>query len=431
MKQRVFDTSELNERIELNFNRLQSDAYYQIGDVFAPADYEWYGDKEGRALLAFVSHYKISGRKIPCMDEMMREMAKHCNAHLFFGPLSGEIIHEQQLSGHSWLLRGLCEYHEQFGDAFSLEMIRSIWKNLYLPTKGRYASYPVDRTKKEVGGVSGESIGVTDSWKLSSDIGCAFMSIDGLSHAYELLGDAELKEMLDEMIEVYRSIDKYALRVQTHCTLTAARGMMRLYRLTKEQRYLDAAKEIYVLYTEGGGMTYTYQNVNWWGRNDTWTEPCAIVDSLMLACELYFAEGNEDYRKMAARIYHNGLATSQRANGGAGTDSVVTAEAGGSAVLYSKKYEAYFCCTMRLSEGLWYADLHKDLLYAETEGEVRKQENGVYADGDLLYAKIEGGDKYLTQTPVTVDGITLHPILKYFRIPKEDMDRIRQQIIFD
>lgn len=431
MARRFFDALELEERIERNFNRLQGDAYYQIDDVFSPAGYEWYGDKEGRALLAFVSHYKISGRKIPCMDEMMREMPTHCNEHGFFGPLAGKIIHEQQLSGHSWLLRGLCEYHEQFGDAFSIEMIRSICKNLYLPTKGRYASYPIDRTKKEVGGVSGESIGVIGGWKLSSDIGCAFMSIDGLSHAYELLGDAELKELLDEMIAVYRSIDKYTLRVQTHCTLTAARGMMRLYRLTTNQAYLDAAKEIYVLYTEGGGMTYTYQNVNWWGRNDTWTEPCAIVDSLMLACELYLVEGEEHYRKTAARIYHNGLATAQRANGGAGTDSVITSAAGGSAVLYSKKFEAYFCCTMRLSEGLWYADLHKDLLYAETEGEVRRQENGVYADGDILYAKIEGGDKYLTEATVTVDGITLHPILKYFRIPKEDMEQIRQQILFD
>jgi hypothetical protein len=255
------------------------------------------------------------------------------------------------------------------------------------------------------------------------------MSIDGLSHAFAVTNDSEIKELVDEMILVYRGIDKYALKVQTHCTLTAARGMMRMYRLTNERSYLDAAKEIYVLYTAGKGMTYTYQNVNWWGRNDTWTEPCAIVDSLMLACDLYLTEGKEEYRRTAARIYHNGLATAQRANGGAGTDTVVTSEEGGTSLLQSKKYEAYFCCTMRLSEGLWYIREHQDLLFAETTGAVTHLENGTYADGDLLYAEILDGDPYIS-APVTVDGIKLHPILKYYRIPKEDMERISQKIIF-
>ena len=45
--------SELNERIELNFRRLSDGAYYQIDDIFSPADYGWMGVKEGRALLAF------------------------------------------------------------------------------------------------------------------------------------------------------------------------------------------------------------------------------------------------------------------------------------------------------------------------------------------------------------------------------------------
>ena len=226
---RFFNLEELEARTEKNFCRLKNDPYYQIGSVFAPEEYEWYGDKEGRALLAFVSHYKISGRKIPCMEEMMTCLKGHLNEHLFFGPLSGEIIHEQQLSGHSWLLRGLCEYHEQFGDAQSLEIINHIWQYLYLPTKGKYSTYPIHRKKKDEGDVSGSTVGQLDGWKLSSDVGCAFMSIDGLSHAYQITHNEQMKEMLDEMIQVYRSIDKIALKVQTHCTLTAARGMMRMY----------------------------------------------------------------------------------------------------------------------------------------------------------------------------------------------------------
>ncbi|MBQ7386783.1 MAG: hypothetical protein IJW03_01315 [Clostridia bacterium] len=430
MMTKIFDSQELNERIELNYKRLESDPYYQIGDVFAPDTYEWYGDKEGRALLAFVSHYKISGRKIPCMDEMMREMKNRTNEHLFFGPLACDIIHEQQLSGHSWLLRGLCEYYEAFGDSFAIKMLESICENLYLKTRGKYGSYPVNRENKNEGGVSGSSVGNLDSWKLSSDVGCAFMSIDGLSHAYLGLKNEEIRALLDEMIDVYLAIDKKALKVQTHCTLTAARGMMRMYDITADKKYLYGAKSIYELYTAGGGMTYTYQNVNWWGRNDTWTEPCAIVDSLMLACQLYLTTGDEEYRKTAARIYHNGLATAQRANGGAGTDTVVVADEGGTDTLHSKLYEAYFCCTMRLSEGLWYIKEHDDLLYAVTYGEVTKQKNGTYMDGDILYAEISGGDKYLDSKAIMLDGHALHPILKYYKIPKEDMEKISQKIIF-
>ena len=52
--------AELNERIRLNRQRLTDGDYYQIGEVFHGTD-DWYGDKEGRALLAFISHYKING----------------------------------------------------------------------------------------------------------------------------------------------------------------------------------------------------------------------------------------------------------------------------------------------------------------------------------------------------------------------------------
>ena len=76
---------ELSERIDLNLHRLADDPYYQIGDVFSPAGYGWMGDKEGRALLAFVSHYKISGTIIPCMDEMLAKMPSMVNEQNYLG----------------------------------------------------------------------------------------------------------------------------------------------------------------------------------------------------------------------------------------------------------------------------------------------------------------------------------------------------------
>lgn len=421
------DEIELASRIERNYRRLADGDYYQIENVFAPATYSWQGDKEGRALLAFVSHYKISGQKIPCMEQMLAQMKDRVNELGFFGPVYHEEIHEQQLSGHSWLLRGLCEHYEAFGDAFSLEAVDKITRNLYLNRRGRFASYPVHREKKEEGGVSGSSATVIDGWILSTDIGCAFMSIDGLSHAYCITGNEAIKDLTDEMIRVYLAIDKVALRAQTHCTLTAARGMLRMYGKTKDEAYLDGAKAIWELYVHGGGMTQSYQNLNWWGRPETWTEPCAIVDSLMLSGELYRLTGEEGYRRLAARVWHNGLATSQRDNGGAGTDTVVAE--GGQEILRAKMYEAYFCCTMRLAEGLWYAKEQKELLYACLAGKVEKQ-GRVYADGDLLYAQVNEAGAAYAKGFVSVDGHKLSPLVKYYNIPKEAMEPIEQRIVF-
>ncbi len=420
---------ELAERIALNKTRLAESSYYQIGEVFSPDTYDWPADKEGRALLAFVSHYKISGEKIPCMDEMIREMPSKLNEKGYFGTTRTDVIVEQQLSGHSWLLRGLCEYYEQFSDPFALQAIRNITENLFLRTGGCYATYPTDRSRKDEGDVSGTETGRCGNWLLSSDIGCAFMSIDGLSHVYKITADNAVKDLLDEMIDTYLAIDKADLRVQTHCTLTAARGMMRMYGVTKREKYLNGAKNIYELYVHGGGMTDTYQNLNWWLRPDTWTEPCAVVDSLMLALELYKATGDGSFRKIAARIWHNGFSTLQRDNGGAGTDTLVTFGSPWDD-LAAQMYEAFFCCTMRLAEGLWYVNENRDLLYAETTGRVTRNERGVYTDEDLVYALPDDALLPYAGPSVEVDGMMLTPIVKYYRVPKEIIETAKQKIVF-
>lgn len=421
--------TELNDRINLNYKRLADSPYYQIGEVFSKDDYDWPGDKEGRALLAFVSHYKINGKIIPCMTQMIEKLPSKLNSKGYLGTVYSDRIAEQQLSGHSWLLRGLCEYYEQFSDDYAITVIKSITENLYLPTKGIYSTYPIDRSEIDEGGVSGSETGTCGKWLLSSDIGCAFMSIDGLSHAYEITRDSRVKELLDEMIEVYLSIDKISLRVQTHCTLTAARGMTRMFSLLRDEKYKNGAQEIFYLYMNGGGMTYTYQNLNWWRRPDTWTEPCAVVDSLMLALELYKSDENESYRKFAARIYHNGFATLQRDNGGAGTDTVVTNDSPWD-YLKAQMYEAPFCCSMRLAEGLWYINQNKTLLYAQTAGAVTKNEHGIYSDGDIIYALPDESLLPYAEDFVKINGMELAPIVKYYRVPKDIIENAAQKIIF-
>ena len=443
----IFDQKELDERISRSYARLLGD-YYQMPDVFQDYCADWPGDKEGRALLAFVSHYKMTGKINPCMEALMEALPTYTNEHLYFDPKQDPVIHEQQLSGHSWYLRGLCEHYEQFGDEFSLTALKSVTEHLYLPTAGRYKGYPIDRDPKHLneGGVSGHSATLLDGWQLSTDVGCAFMAVDGLSHVYKITGDARVKSMLDEMIAVYTSIDKVTLRAQTHCTLTAARGMLRMYEVTGDDWYLNHAKNIYELYTAGGGMDLVYQNLNWWGRPNTWTEPCAIVDSIMVAGELYAITDDDRYRQMATRIYHNGLATAQRPNGGAGTDSVVYLPYGdfeGVTDQYMTGYEAPFCCTMRLAEGLWYVSTHTDMLWYETDEDEdgnlipTRDEKGRYVSGDLLLcepsldpAVAEKTDWKLPKAATVADGHKLLPLIKYYKTPDAVAVALRQKIVF-
>ena len=109
--------AELEERIRLNAARLQ-EAYYQLPDVFAPPEYRSFGDKEGRALWAFLCHRTLTGEENPCLRPMLAALPTHTNAGGFFGPIhtgrDGDVmVDEFQFGGSTWYLRALCAAHRQ------------------------------------------------------------------------------------------------------------------------------------------------------------------------------------------------------------------------------------------------------------------------------------------------------------------------------
>ena len=63
-------------------------------------------------------------------------------------------------------------------------------------------------------------------------------------------------------------------------------------------------------------MTENHENYNWFDRFDTWTEPCAIIDSYLLAVQLWEHTMKPEYRDDAELIYYNGICHTQRNNGG-------------------------------------------------------------------------------------------------------------------
>ena len=344
---------EILKRAKLNLSRLR-DPLYSYPNVFEQTS-DWPGDFPGRALLSLTSLYGVfEGNEQEDIKEHILSIISHLDEYLnedrYFGQIiNDKEISEQQLSGNSWYIRGLCRYYEISKDEKAINYLRTINEKLLIPLAKHYKDYPL-KERIFAGGVSGHILNkIENNWLLSSDVGCAFILLDGYVSCYEILKDERLKHSIEFIIEQYQRVDFVALKCQTHATMTCARAILRFYQLTKEEKYLDLVKKMFALYVEYG-MTDDYQNINWFQKEDSWTEACCIIDSFILCKYLYLITKEVQYLKLYNRIYLNSLRTFQRINGGAGCSSIVKGE---QRILKASLYEAYFCCSMRMGEGLF------------------------------------------------------------------------------
>lgn len=377
-------------------------------------------------MLAFCRLYSITGQKIPAMDAVVSLLPEKTNSGGYLGQrFDPEAVDEQQLSGHSWFLRGLVAYGELFPQSDAMAYAKKIVHNLFLPALQQYENYPIERGETAGGGVSGNLDGKIGNWRLSTDVGCAFIPLDGLAHYYAAVKDEALKPSLERAIEKFMSLDKVGLKMQTHATLTAARGILKFYEATGEDKYLSYVRQILQLYTEWG-MTATYENYNWFGRSheEIWTEPCAVVDSMILALELYRYTGEESYKTLARRIWFNGLQFCQRINGGAGPNSCVDERR---PYLKRGMYEAFFCCTMRYPEGLYWYDRNRQL-FARADLPPVKEGNRYFVDDWLLAEDVSGS--FPAEKTYCVEGRKLILLPSLGEVPEEDTEKVCLRVIF-
>lgn len=335
---------ELARRSLLSFQRLE-----QYTPAYTlPGNANWPADREGRAVLAQVLIGRTVHRLSSQTDELLAGLPKGV-----IGPaLDLTAIDEQQIAGHSWLLRGLCEHYSWLHRSEVLQRIRRIVDDLYLPLVGRYATYPIDpaRRQPQGGGLAGEHLGgILDGWRLSSDIGAAFIALDGLTHAYEIDPRPELAVLIEEIVARFGELDPVAVGNQTHATLTCLRGLLRWNRLHQSPALVSRVQSLFASYL-AIASTEHHQNWNWYGR-PSWTEPCAVVDSLEVAVGLWRTTGCSGMLAVAQEILFTGLAR-QRHNGGYGCDICTGAEGQTSVKPHAIGYEAPWCCTMRGAEGL-------------------------------------------------------------------------------
>lgn len=354
---------DLYRRVKLNRRRLKS-KMYTYPEVFLSGS-KWPGDHEGRCILSltslyfgFYGHEKERESVFNQLREIIDHLDEYTNKDHYFGPLvNDEFIDEQQVSGNSWYLRGLIEYYQITKDDKILKNINSVINNFIYKIAKFYEHYPL--VNREMGGVGGHLEGkLTDGWLTSSDIGCAFIMLDSISEAYYLTRDKKLESILKMIIDKFINIDFLALSCQTHATLSCARGVLTYFEASHDEKYFNYAKDIFNKYIKYG-MTKDYSNINWFNRSDTWTEPCCIVDSFILASKFYCYTSDYEYAKLANRIYLDAFRMAQRSNGGAGCNTCLYDDKN---TIHGYLYEAYFCCTMRLAEGFRFVKKYSAIL---------------------------------------------------------------------
>ncbi len=344
---------ELRLRLVQNLNRLEEEKYWPDNVFLTEQQSGWWpGDTEGRTILALVMDARALGCTPKYLDEIVSRVPSHLNRLGYMGTIHDGSLDEQQLSGNGWMLRGLCEYYLLKKDRQLLTLIQKLAESLFASYPDLYDCYPIspESRVKDTGEASGSLSQVIGRWRLSSDIGCVFIGMEGLLQALQVTGDEKLRSVAQKMVDLFLKVDLTGIRAQTHASLTAMRGLLRYADITGEKSYIEEVEKRWNIYRRYG-MTECYANYNWFCRYNTWTEPCAIVDSYIVATQLWQRTGNSQYRDDAECIYYNALCYAQRANGGFGLEnSPGIANSTPDITPYCD--EAHWCCTMRGGEGL-------------------------------------------------------------------------------
>jgi len=338
---------DLLNRALKNYDRLE-ESLYQIPQVFQEQGYAWPGDFEGRTVLALTLLSQATHRESRYLDKIISLFPQHMNKQGYFGKVrTSDFVDEQQFGGQHWVLRGLIEYYLWKRDAQAYAMLQNLIKNLYIPTRRFIPEYPLSPSVRMVDGLEAGHLipGAVEHWQLSTDVGCAFLAIDGLTHAYNLFLSNDLRQLTETMIQRFLEMDLVQIKAQTHAVLTALRGLLRYYEQTRDSLLLDKICIIYRLY-RSEAMTENYANYGWFGRPE-WTEPCGMIDAFIVAVSLWRFTGEPTFLEDAHLIYFNAISHGQRANGGFGCD---TCAGSSDPFIAFNNFEAHWCCTMRGGE---------------------------------------------------------------------------------
>lgn len=345
----------LERRLALSAERLCGEDY-SVKNVYKPETYEWYGDWEGRALLAVTEMNKYFGGISARYNELWNALDEHLNKDGYFGPVvDGNSINEQQYAGNGWFLRALCLKYDIEPSEELKQKIKNVVHNLFVKSSKEFLDYPVDLNVDEQGGIIGQLNVRYKNWKISSDAGCLYISLDGLAEAYRVLKDDSVLSVADLLISLMNGTDRTGKNFQCHAFLSGIRGIIKFGDMLGEKYYL-IAERLFDYYMKEN-VNAVFEGSGTLGKQ-TPSEGCAVIDSEMIALRLYLHSSDEKYLALYRKTVENALRVNQRLNGGFGCNYYTGANHPYIQVLPEGK-EAFWCCSMRGAEGL--ADIAENL----------------------------------------------------------------------
>ncbi|MGA2034067.1 MAG: beta-L-arabinofuranosidase domain-containing protein [Thermoguttaceae bacterium] len=321
---------------------LRADVSFEMERIFT----NYSGDASGR-FLELAALTSPRGRREPAvLTPLLATIPRQQKPDGHFGasvdlskPLAKGSAPIPMLWGNARLLVGLLACAERFGDPQALRAARRLG-DFYVSSAEQLCT-PAREAEYRASGTYGDSYTC-----------CYFPAIEGLAMLYEATRDDRYLKTARRIADFFARFD--ALPVDhSHGNLCAWRGILMLYRLTGERRYLDGAVEKWQKAMADGYVWPIGGIGEHWYTAFGIDEGCSESDWLRFNLELWRWTGQARYLDVAERLLVNQYAANQVANGGYGARHF-DCDATGPVGTAGRIEEWPFCCNFHGPLGLYF-----------------------------------------------------------------------------
>ncbi len=269
------------------------------------------GDASGR-FLELASLTRTPGRSSPAaLAPLLGTIARHQKADGHFGvdldlskPMPKGAPPIPMLWGNARLLVGLLAASQEFHDESLLAAARRLG-DFYVNSADQLCT-PAREADYRSSGSGGDGY-----------MCCYFPAIEGLVSLHRATGEARYLKQAERMAEFFARFDVLPVE-HSHGNLCAWRGILMLYDVTRERKYLERARAKWTAAMLGGFVWPLGGVGEHWYVSFNGDEGCSESDWLRFNLDLWRFTGEVCYLEMAERLLRNQYLMNQCPNGGFG-----------------------------------------------------------------------------------------------------------------
>jgi Beta-L-arabinofuranosidase, GH127 len=241
------------------------------------------------------------------------------------------------LWGNARMLVGLVTAYERFQDPKILESAKKLG-DFYLATADTLCD---PKRQQEFHASTGYATGFDT---------CYFPAIESLMRLYWLTKDDRYLKLSERIAPLFYEWDHLPLP-HTHGNLCAQYGLLHLYEATGDASYLAHVESRWKETVSGGYVAPTGGVGEKFALNSERDEGCAECDWLRLTLRLWALTGKPEYLNMADREIHNEYLANRFPDGGFG-HRFIESDSTGVRALGKHSEEAVWCCVFHGTLGL-------------------------------------------------------------------------------